>query len=121
MRFELFLTLDGAISDGFIPYFNTNNEIPLDQDSRIKSFELDEEDIDLLDKDFVDAVNERCDALTGPGDIDYLNAKQCALMREWLEQRLKEPIHPRLETIYRKLIEFAGKAIELNTGIVFDL
>ena len=42
-------------------------------------------------------------------------------MLGWLERRLTEPIDPRLEIIYRKLIEFASKAIKLNTGIVFDL
>ena len=56
-----------------------------------------------------------------PGDVDYLNAEQCKLMLGWLEWRLTEPINPRLETIYRKLVEFANKAIELGTGIVFDL
>ena len=115
MKLILFYNLEGLDYYGYIPeVFHAKKE-------QFESFELDEDDIDLLDKDFVDAVNETCDALTGPGDIDYLNAKQCALMREWLEQRLKEPIHPRLETIYRKLIKFASKAIELNTGIVFDL
>ena len=42
-------------------------------------------------------------------------------MLGWLEWRLTEPINPRLEMIYRKLVEFANKAIELGTGIVFDL
>ena len=55
------------------------------------------------------------------GEISYLNAEQCKLMLGWLEWRLTEPINPRLETIYRKLVEFANKAIELGTGIVFDL
>ncbi len=121
MRFVLFLTLEGAIDDGFVPYFDTNNTIPLDQDARAESFELDEEDAEFLDKDFVIPIDDLCDALIGIGDVDYLNADQCKMMLEWLEQRVTESIHPRLETLYRKLIEFAGKAIELNTGIVFDL
>ncbi len=121
MRFVLFLTLKGAIDDGFIPYFDTNDQIPLEQDSRTESYELTEEDEDLLDEDFVIPVNDLCNSLIGPRDVDYLNAEQCKLMLGWLEQRLKKPISPRLETIYRKLIEFASKAIKLNTGIVFDL
>ena len=42
-------------------------------------------------------------------------------MLGWFEQRLKEPIGPRLETIYHKLVKFANRAVELDTGIVFDL
>ncbi|WP_244609154.1 hypothetical protein [Bifidobacterium moukalabense] len=110
-----------TIDNGFIPYFDTNNQIPLEQDSRTESYELSEEDKDLLDEDFVIPVNDLCGSLIGPTDVDYLNAEQCKLMLGWLEQRLKEPVNPRLETIYRKLVEFARKAIKLDTGIVFDL
>lgn len=66
-------------------------------------------------------IDRLCNSLIDPGDVDYLNAEQCKLMLGWLEWRLTEPINPRLETIYRKLVEFANKAIELGTGIVFDL
>lgn len=117
MRLELFLTLDGAQYYGYIPFFNIGDENP----KRTESYELTEEDEDLLDEDFVIPVNDLCNSLIGPRDVDYLNARQCKLMLGWLEQRLKKPISPRLETIYRKLIEFASKAIKLNTGIVFDL
>lgn len=117
MRLTLFLTLERARYYGYIPFFEVGDENP----QRIESYELTEEDEDLLDEDFVIPVNDLCGSLIGPTDVDYLNAEQCKLMLGWLEQRLRETVNPRLETIYRKLIEFARKAIELNTGIVFDL
>ncbi len=121
MRLILLLTLEGAEHYGYIPFFKEGYENTTETDNRVEEFELDEGDEDLLDEDFVIPIDDLCDALIGPTDIDYLNADQCRLMLGWLERRVTEPIHPRLETLYRKLIEFAGKAIELNTGIVFDL
>ena len=87
----------------------------------IESYELTEEDEDLLDADFIDPIDRLRDSLIDLRDVDCLNAGQCRLMLGWLEQRLNEPIDPRLETIHRKLVEFANRAIELDTGIVFDL
>ncbi len=117
MRLTLFLTLEGARYYGYIPFFEVGDENP----QRIESYELTEEDENLLDEDFINPIDRLCNSLIDPGDVDYLNAEQCKLMLGWLEQRLREPVNPRLETIYRKLIEFANKSIELNTGIVFDL
>ncbi len=115
MELILILSLEGLDYYDYIPEtFQARPE-------QIESFELTEEDEDLLDEDFVDPIDRLCNSIIEPTDVDYLNAEQCKLMLGWLEQRLKEPVNPRLETIYRKLIEFAHKAIELNTGIVFDL
>lgn len=115
MKLILVLSLEGLDYYGYIP--ETFRAKP----GQTESFELTEEDEDLLYKDFIDPIDKLCDSLIDPGDVDYLNAGQCRLMLGWLERRLKEPVSPRLETIYRKLVEFANKAIELNTGIVFDL
>ena len=54
-------------------------------------------------------------------DVDYLNSAQCKLLLGWLQQRLTHSIEPRLKTIYTVLIRFAKAAIDLQTGIVFDL
>lgn len=115
MKLVLVLSLEGLDYYGYIP--ETFQAKP----GQTESFELTEGDEDLLDKDFIDPIDRLCNSLIDPGDVDYLNAEQCKLMLGWLKQRLTKPIEPRLETIYRKLVEFANKAIELNTGIVFDL
>ncbi|MHC8999209.1 hypothetical protein [Bifidobacterium bifidum] len=115
MELVLVLSLEGLNYYGYIP--ETFQAKP----GQTESFELTEGDEDLLDKDFIGPIDRLCNSLIDPGDVDYLNAEQCKLMLGWLEWRLTEPINPRLETIYRKLVEFANKAIELGTGIVFDL
>ena len=117
MRLGLVLTLEGTHYYGYVPCFSS-----IEKDSQsIESYELTEEDEELLDEDFVSPIDKLCNALIDPGEVDYLNAEQCKLMIKWLEQRLNKPVHPRLKEIYHKLIEFANKAIKLNTGIVFDL
>lgn len=103
MELVLVLSLEGLNYYGYIP--ETFQAKP----GQTESFELTEGDEDLLDKDFIGPIDRLCNSLIDPGDVDYLNAEQCKLMLGWLE------------TIYRKLVEFANKAIELGTGIVFDL
>lgn len=115
MELVLVLSLEGLNYYGYIP--ETFQAKP----GQTESFELTEGDEDLLDKDFIGPIDRLCNSLIDPGDVDYLNAEQCKLMLGWFEWRLTEPINPRLEMIYRKLVEFANKAIELGTGIVFDL
>lgn len=117
MRLKLFLTLKGVQYYGYIPYIEDGE----DTTNRIEDYELSEEDENLLDEDFINPIDKLCNALIDPYDVDYLNADQCKLMLTWLQQRIKKPMDPRLEEIYHKLIEYANKAIELNTGIVFDL
>ena len=104
MELVLVLSLEGLNYYGYIP--ETFQAKP----GQTESFELTEGDEDLLDKDFIGPIDRLCNSLIDPGDVDYLNAEQCKLMLGWLEWRL-----------YRKLVEFANKAIELGTGIVFDL
>ncbi len=115
MELILVLSLEGLDYYGYIP--ETFQAKP----GQTESFELTDEDEDLLDQDFINPIDRLCNSLIDLGDVDYLNAEQCKLMLGWLEQRLTEPVASRLETIYRKLVEFANRAIELNTGIVFNL
>lgn len=75
----------------------------------------------LLDEDFVDPVNTLCASLIGPYDVVFLDARQCRLLAGWLEARLEQPITPRLAEIYRKLDDFARRAVDYNTGVVIEL
>ncbi len=115
MRFILIRDLSDLDFYGYIPEtFNASEK-------QIESFELDEKDEDLLDKDFINPVNDLCHSLIDLMDVDYLNSAQCKLLLGWLQQRLTHSIEPRLKTIYTVLIRFAKAAIDLQTGIVFDL
>ena len=115
MRLILIRDFQGLHYYGYIP--ETNNA----RKEQIEVFELNKEDEDLLDKDFVTSVDDLCHSLIDPGDVDFLNADQCRLLLGWLRERLKDPLEPRLEIIYNVLVRFVQKAIELDTGIVFDL
>ena len=78
-------------------------------------------DRDLLDNDLVDPVNALCGSLLGPYDVDFLDARQCRLLAAWLETRLARPISPRLAVVYRKLDDYARRAVQYDTGVVIEL
>ena len=116
MMFALFHDFDGLTHYGRIP------NPPLETTPQVEIFRMTSDaDRDLMDDDLVDPINRLCDALLGPYDVDFLNAKQCWLLAGWLEARLEQPIMPRLSEIYRKLDDFARRAVEYNTGVVIEL
>lgn len=117
MRLILFLTLDGAEYYGYIPFFRNDKNNSL----RTERYELNWEDSDLLDSDFINPVNKLTNSLIDIGDVEYLDADKCKIMISWLTHRLTEPLDPKLRETYRVLVTFARKAIALNTGILFDL
>ena len=83
-------------------------------------FELEDDDYDLLDPEFIEAAYEVCGALLDFSDVDYLDAQQCALLQGWLDSRLKSPLEPRLQTLYGKLSEFTQRAQSLGTGVLIE-
>lgn len=115
MRIVLVRDLTGCDYFGYIPEFSEA------QREHVETFEVDEADGDLLDEDFVSPVDEICQALIDVGDVEYLNADQCKLLLDWLKRRLQRPVDSRLRVIYNQLVQFATEAINLDTGIIFDL
>ena len=94
---------------------------PYGSDHHSEVYRMLESDRDPLDEDFTDDVNRVCDTMLGYGDIDFFDTKQCKLLAGWPEARLMRPISPRLATIYRKLDEFARRAVAYGTGMVIEL
>lgn len=92
-------------------------------ESQVETYPLSfETDVELLDDNLVDPVNQLCDSLLGYGDVDFLDAKQCRLLAGWLEAQLEQrQLTPRLTELYRKLDDFARRAVKYNTGVVIDL
>lgn len=115
MKFELVLNLDGATYYGNIPdFFNCSSE-------QTEIFMLEDSDWPLLNADFIDPVNERCKTLLDYGDIDFFDVEQCRLLNEWLSDRLSKNCRGRLEVLYKKLQEFAARAVTLGTGVIVEL
>lgn len=86
MRATLILDFAGmTFYGGVIP--NT----PLIPDDRVdETCFLDEEDQELLEKDFIDSVNQTCDSLLDIADVDYFDLEKCKKLKSWLEDRLKK-------------------------------
>lgn len=116
MWFELFLDLQNLKYYGYIP------EMPEDRAGRVEIYKFDSKTYrDLINKDFVDSVNAACDSLLDISDVDFFDSEKCVKLKSWLENRLAKDIDPLLFSLYGKLLEFANKAIELNTGVVIQL
>ena len=119
MHFILFLTFDG-VEFGIMGPFVHN---PKD-DCRVEYYQLENswDDVDLFDDDnAIDEIAKRCDSLISYGDSDYFYASKCAILKEWIEERLQEPTAPRYREMLEVLRDFCQRAIELNTGVVIDL
>lgn len=115
MRCALILNFDG------ISYYGSIPNAPYAPDERVdETCFLEEGDWDLLDADFIDSVNDACGTLLDLCDVDYFDKIKCIKLKEWLENKLSKNIHHRLREIYTKLLEYATRAIELDTGIVIE-
>lgn len=113
MQMTLFLDLDNLDYYGDIP------EIPENEEGRVEIFEVyDKIYDDLIDKDFIDEVNNLCGTLIDFSDSDFFNKDKCILLKSWLEARLAKDLDPLLKTLYEKLLEYVTRAIELGTGVV---
>lgn len=96
-------------------------DIKDDECGAYELFELDDGDWSFLETEFVDAAYSVCHALLDYGDVDYLDAGQCALLQDWLDSRLDDSLEPRLRALYSKLSDYARQAQILGTGVVIEL
>ncbi len=117
MWLALFKTLENMPSYGPVP------TLPPLPDERIEKFDfrLAKEMEELFEMEFINPVDNLCNALLDLDEFDFLDVGQCALLKPWLEERLKGNVIPEFRSIYEKLLEFATRAIELNTGVVVEL
>lgn len=112
MLFALFHNFDNVSYCGIIP------NVPLESNEQVEIYSFDLALWPLIDKDFVDPVDNLCGTLLGNGGIDFFDVRQCRLLAGWLEARLEQPIEPHLAELYRKLDDFARRAVEYGTGVV---
>lgn len=117
MKIELFKTLEGAGWYGNIPW--QGDDMP-DSALETKYYEINEMWEALKHTEFVDPINKLCDTLFDYGDIDYFDASNCIKLKSWLENRLKQPTTACQLEFYTDLLDFATRAIELNTGVVLE-
>lgn len=115
MKFALILDYAGLDYYGHIPV------VPYPPDSRVEVFYFEDEENYLLLEDFVPPINKACGTLLDDGDSDYFNHSKCTILKSWLEERLPSISNEILANLYRKLLEFATRAIEQNTGVVVEL
>lgn len=119
MHFILFLTFEGVKFDACGPFV----DYPYETNEKIIYYQLtnDWDDIDLFyDDGAIDEIAHRCNSLISYGEADYFNAEKCAILLQWVEDRLSRPCTPRYNEMLEVLRDFCHRAVELNTGVVID-
>ena len=120
MTAQLILTLEGIDK-----YYGDIPEVfghPNNYEEYTAIDEDDENELDwYLDEHFAIPVNELCNSLLGYGDVDYLDAKKCKKIIQWLKENVKRESNAKVKDIYNKLHEFAKRAVDLNTGIIIEM
>ncbi len=99
---------------GNVPALSQNNE-------SVDSFEITEEECDLIDALFIDPTNELCDAALDLGDYQYYNKSQCALLLDWLNKVSNEERMLPLRSFLIRLESYLQYAVANNTGIAIEL
>ena len=114
MAIRLFLDLNNLEYYGYIP------EIPANPEGRIEEFKFVENDEEFFEQD-IDEIDSVCNALLDLYDVEFFNAEQCALLSNWIEERINKPIEPRYKEILEVLNNYCKRAVTLNTGVVIEL
>lgn len=89
--------------------------------NKVVSFEITEEEGNLIDDLFVDSTNELCGAALDLGDYQYYNASQCSLLLEWLYSVSDEERMIPLLNFLNALEDYLQYAVDYNTGIAIEL
>ena len=71
---------------------------------------------------FVDPVASLCNAALDYGDIDLLDLNACASLIAWIpKHQANGNLSPWICELYGKLLEYAKRAVKLETGVVIEL
>lgn len=115
MNSQLVLTLEGIDK-----YYG---DIPLVENypNKYEEFSFSDDGIDeYLGESFAVPVNKECGCLLGYGDVDYLNAEKCKKLIPWIEKNIDTFVNPKGKEAVEKILVFAKRAVELNTGIIIE-
>ena len=70
---------------------------------------------------FLDNINEECETLLAPYDVDIFMPEQCRRIKDWIQTNdilIKES---GLEELFKIINEYCDKAIELDTGMEIEV
>ena len=99
---------------GNVPDLSQNKE-------SVDSFEITEEEGDLIDALFIDPTNELCNAALDLGDYQYYDISQCKLLLEWITKVRNEDCMTSLQSFLNRLESYLQYAVTNNTGIAIEL
>lgn len=97
-------------------------EYPLIDENDIKKYKIESLSEALkLGQFFLDYVNEECETMTAPYEVDIIMPKQCVLLKEWIVNNKDLIKNNNLEDIFDVIYHYCTEAIELDSGIEIEL
>lgn len=120
-REEMWMAFYLVKSLAHVNYYGNVPEPVLGHEDAFEEGMLNHSDIKAPNVDFVDSVNDRCGTLLDLSDVDFFDANKCRVLVAWLDERLESSPGEALEPLYRKLREYAYRAIELGAGVIVEL
>ncbi|MEE1296437.1 MAG: hypothetical protein UHD09_06300 [Bifidobacterium sp.] len=77
---------------------------------------------DDFDEELTDSIDQATGALLDPGEADYLDAHQCALLVEWIDTHPDMIAQrPHLQGFFHIVRTWAARAHRMGTAIALDL
>jgi len=116
MKFELIIDPTELDMYGNVPCLPVDNI-----EGKGERFTGEESDSWILLEDFVSGIDPICSNVLDYGDVDYFDSDKCKVIIEWLIHRMSMDITPRLQYLYKILLDYMSRAVELNTGVVIGL
>lgn len=116
MRVTLFKTIQAPRYYGKIPEFG-------DYETHLKntaSFTYDADFGTPLAEWFEVTVNDLCHTWFGDGDIDFLDADQCVVVKDWIESHESFIHENNLEEFMSKFVPYLNWAIDHQTGVTVE-
>ena len=112
MNLYVALDKDSIITDDTWTYIKGN----------CKRYIISEEERNKLEKDnFILDLWTRFDGMMDWGDYDFFNSDKCKKLVTWLDEKIKHSTDTILLSFYSVLRDYAQLAVNLDTGIGFDL
>ena len=96
-------------------------DLSMEPEDRVETYAFDVAENEWLLNTIVDSINAKCGTLLDDGDYDYISADKCSNLKEVLEEVDLNSVPDKNRLLVKKMLEYADRAIEYNTGMAIEL
>jgi hypothetical protein len=101
--------------------YGTTYDLSMEPDDRVETYFFDLQENEWLLDNLVDSINAYCGTLLDNGDYDFIPSDECASLISVLEKVDLKIVPEKSRLLVEKMMEFAERAIQYNTGMAIEL